>query len=246
MTFNTDKCFTLKVTRSKTPKQHKYRLSNSTLQETSSHTYLGVELSRDLRWTNHVNKTTAKANKVLGFIRRNLHSCTRDLKASAFKALVRPHLEYCSTVWDPHVGDLVDKMESIQRRGARFVYRDYKKTSSVASMLSNLGWEPLQDRRKIARLTMLQKIRQGQVAIPAGSFLHPASSRRSSSRLNHTQSYIKPTGRSDFYLQSYFPHTINDWNSLPEHIVNINDIQLFKSAVTSYICPSTASSNQQE
>ena len=240
MTFNTDKCFTLKVTHSKTPKQHKYRLSNSTLQETSSHTYLGVELSRDLRWTNHVNKTTAKANKVLGFIRRNLHSCTRDLKASAFKALVRPHLEYCSTVWDPHVGDLVDKMESIQRRGARFVYRDYKQTSSVTSMLSNLGWEPLQDRRKIARLTMLQKIRQGQVAI------HPASSRRSSSRLNHTQSYIKPTGRSDFYLQSYFPHTINDWNSLLEHIVNINDIQLFKSAVTSYICPSTASSNQQE
>ena len=139
MTFNTDKCFTLKVTRSKTPKQHKYRLSNSTLQETSSHTYLGVELSRNLRWTNHINKTTAKANKVLGFIRHNLHSCTRDLKASAFKALVRPHLEYCSTVWDPHVGDLVDKMESIQRRGARFVYSDYKKTSSVTSMLSNLG-----------------------------------------------------------------------------------------------------------
>ena len=112
MTFNTDKCFTLKVTRSKTPKQHKYRLSNSTLQETSSHTYLhvGVELSQDLRWTNHINKTTAKASKVLGFIRRNLHSCTRDLKASAFKALVRPHLEYCSMVWDPHVGDLVDKM----------------------------------------------------------------------------------------------------------------------------------------
>ena len=91
---------------------------------------------------------------------------------------------------------------------------------------------------------MFQNIRQGQVAIPAGSFLQPASSRRSSSRLNHTQSYIKPTGRSDFYLQSYFPQ--NDWNSLPEHIVNINDTQLFKSAVTSYICPPTASSNQQE
>ena len=135
-------------------------------------------------------------------------------------------------------------MESIQRRGARYVYRDYKKTSSVTSMLSNLGWEPLLDRRKIARLTLLQKIRQGQVAIPAGSFLQPASSHRSSSRLNHTQNYIKPTSRSDFYLQSYFPHTINDC-TLPEHIVDINDIQLFKSAVTSYICPSTASSNQQ-
>ena len=132
MTFNTDKCFTLKVTCSKKPKQHTYRLSNSTLQETNSHTYLRVKLIQGLRWTYHINKTTAKANKVLGFIRHNLHSCARDLKASAFKALVRPRLEYCSTVWDPDVGDLVDKMESIQRRGARFVYRDYKKTSSVA------------------------------------------------------------------------------------------------------------------
>ena len=143
------------------------------------------------------------------------------------------------------VGDPVDKMESIQCRGAHFVYRDYKKTSSVTSMLSNLWWEPLQDRRKIARLTMLQKIRQGQVAISAESFLQPASSRHSSGQLNHIQSYIKPTSRSDFYLQSYFPHTINDWNSLPEHIININDIQLFKSAVTSYICPSTTQHKAQ-
>ena len=51
-----------------------FSLSNSTLQETNSHIYLGVELSQDLRWTNHINKTTVKANKVLGFIRHNLHS----------------------------------------------------------------------------------------------------------------------------------------------------------------------------
>ena len=116
----------------------------------------------------------------------------------------------------------------------------YKKTSSV-TMLSNLGWEPLQDRRKITRLTMLQKIRQGQVAILAGSFLQPASSRRSSSRLNHTQ-YLNLTSNQSAEVtctQSYFPHTI------PEHI-NINDIQLFKTVVTSYICPLTASSNQRE
>lgn len=38
MTFNTDKCFTLKISRSKNPKHHKYRLSNSTLQDTTSNT----------------------------------------------------------------------------------------------------------------------------------------------------------------------------------------------------------------
>ena len=111
-------------------------------------------------------------------------------------------------------------------------------------MITNLGWEPLQNRRKVARLTMLQKIRQGQVAIPAQTFLQPATSRRSS-RLNHNQCYTKPTGRTDYFLQSFFPLTINDWNSLPEHIVTINQINEFKIAVTNNIKATTAPSNQQ-
>ena len=226
-TFNTDKCFTLKVTRSKTPKQHKYRLTNSTHQEANSQTYLGVELSQDLRLTNHINKTTAKANKVWDSSGVIFIPVPVTWKLLPLRPLFVPTSSIAQLVWDPHVGDLADKMKSIQRRGASFVYRDCKKTSSVTSMLSNLEWEPMQDRRKIARLTMLQKIRQGQVAIPAGSFLQPASSRRSSSRLNHTQSYIKPTSRSDFYLQSYFPHTINDWNSLLEHIIREVSLHVF-------------------
>ena len=138
-------------------------------------------------------------------------------------------------------------MESIQHRGACFVYRDYKKTSSVTSMLFNLGWESLQDWRKIERLTMLQKIRQGQVAIPTGSFLQLASSRRSSSLLNHRVTsnqlaevifstcnhisiHYKWLELSPGTNYQHQRHTTRAYNSS-------------KSAVTSYICPSTASSN---
>ncbi len=49
-------------------------------------------------------------NKVLGFIRR----FARELRVKAFETLVRPRLEHCSSVWDLHVGDLVDKIESIR------------------------------------------------------------------------------------------------------------------------------------
>ena len=121
MIFNTSKCFLLRLSHARSPKQFKYTLGNSTLQETTSHSYLGVEITHSLNWGNHVNIITAKANRALGFIRRNLYSCPQDLKSTAYPTLVRPHL-----VWDPYTQELKDQIERVQRRSARFVCKDYK------------------------------------------------------------------------------------------------------------------------
>ncbi|XP_072037977.1 uncharacterized protein [Amphiura filiformis] len=133
--FNPDKCYVLKihVSRSKKPKTRQYKLGNTILAQTSSHMYQGVEISEDLKWNNHINKITAKSSRVLGFIKRNLRSCPSNLRTKAFQTLVRPHLEYCSTVWNPHTKELTDKIETIQRRGARFRFSDYRRTSSCYS-----------------------------------------------------------------------------------------------------------------
>jgi hypothetical protein len=48
-----------------------------------------------------VQKVVAKGNKALGFIRRNVGSCPAEVKKQAYLALVRPHLEYASSAWDP-------------------------------------------------------------------------------------------------------------------------------------------------
>ena len=47
--FNPEKCFVLKVTNTRNPKTHTYTLNNIKLAETDAHTYLGVELSQDLK-----------------------------------------------------------------------------------------------------------------------------------------------------------------------------------------------------
>jgi hypothetical protein len=232
--FNPDKCHVLKITRSKKPKTHQYKLGNTILQQTTSHVYLGVEISEDLKWHNHINKITAKSSRVLGFIKRNLRSCPSDLRALAFQTLVRPHLEYCSTVWNPHTNDLIDKIEAIQRRGARFVCSDYRRTSSVTTMLKKLDWKPLHLRRKVACLSIFHKAINNQVAIPAHEFVQPAQTRRSA-RLNHNQSYRRITGRTDLYINSFFPLTVKYWNNLPQQLVDIQDPGQFKTATASYI-----------
>jgi hypothetical protein len=48
-------------------------------------------------------------------------------------------------VWDPYLQKDIDRLESIQRRSARFVYNDYGRTS-VTEMMKKLDWKPLSER----------------------------------------------------------------------------------------------------
>ena len=64
-------------------------------------TILGVDISNDMSWNSHIDRISSKANRTLGFLRRNLHSCPKHIKVISYKTLVRPILDYCSSVWDP-------------------------------------------------------------------------------------------------------------------------------------------------
>ena len=52
-----------------------YSLGNTIIQETDSHPYLGVCITKDLTWNKHIHQITASANHTLAFIRCSLHSC---------------------------------------------------------------------------------------------------------------------------------------------------------------------------
>ena len=102
MQFNIDKCFILRVGRPKHKLVHSYTLHNQNLSETDSAKYLGLAITSDLQWNQHINNVTNKANSILGLLRRNLRIPSQTIKTHAYQSLVRPHLEYASTVWDPH------------------------------------------------------------------------------------------------------------------------------------------------
>ena len=97
MSFNPSKCQVIHVTRRKNPFQTDYHLHGCVLESEPSAKYLGVTISEDLRWTDHINNISKKANQTLGFIKCNIWVHNRDLKATAYKTLVRPQLEYAST-----------------------------------------------------------------------------------------------------------------------------------------------------
>ena len=64
----------------------------------------------------------------------------------------------------------------------------------------------------------------------------------STSTRGHSQRFVIRFARTDTYLNSFLPSTINLWNSLPESLVDLNDIYLYtsyiltNSCIISYLC----------
>ena len=173
MEFNPDKCFVLNITRKRKPSLNTYNLHHTQLQTVNTTTYLGVEISNDLRWSHHIDKITKKANRSLSFLKRNIKTKNKYVKTLAYNSLVRPHLEYSCQVWDPHTENDINKLELVQCRAARYVTNRYHNTSSSSQMLTNLEWETLQQRRAKIRLITLYKIVNNLIEIPRNQYLTP-------------------------------------------------------------------------
>ena len=81
----------------------------------SSAKYLGITISDDLSWSTHIDNITESANQTLGFLKRNMRVHNKDLESVSYERLVRPQLEYASTVWSPHTATDIQKWEVILR-----------------------------------------------------------------------------------------------------------------------------------
>ena len=79
MAFNADNCFVIRAGTKHNTIKRDYTIRNHILEVVEECKYLGVTISKDLTWNAHINNITNKANKTLGFIKRNIHGCTQKV-----------------------------------------------------------------------------------------------------------------------------------------------------------------------
>ena len=134
--FNPAKCMHLRITNKHSYTKFTYCLDKFIIKEVPSVNYLGITIDSKLTWSDHVTRVVTKANSVLGFLQRNLKYCPPEIKASCFKSLVIPILEYGCTSWFPYFQKDTYAIEMVQRRAARFIFNDYSYNTSVTSLLN--------------------------------------------------------------------------------------------------------------
>ena len=131
MRFQPVKCNMMQLTRKPIKKIHaSYTLEGSDLENVESIKYLGVTITSDLRWNTHVSNVYTKANRTLGFLRRNLYSCPQEVK-------VLGNLEIAEVLRDYVASNL---------KGNKFVYSYYP------------GWGYRNEPRSQVSMWLMQKV----------------------------------------------------------------------------------------
>ena len=173
MEFNVSKCVHFPITNKTKPSPHKYSISGHPLSTVSSHSYLGVKLDSKLTWTNHVTDINLKSSKFLGMIKRPLGPCKPEFKQRAYNMLIRPKLEYSSSISsisNPHTFSQVKSLERVQHSAARFVTNDYRWNTNPADLITALGWPTLERRLIIKQATTFYKILNNIIEITPPPF----------------------------------------------------------------------------
>jgi hypothetical protein len=216
MRFQPVKCNMMVLSNKKKNIEFNYTLEGTTLEVLDQIKYLGVTISNDLNWAKHVNNVCVKANRTLGLLKRNLKQCSQDIKLQAYISLVRPVLEYASTVWDPHQLYLQDKLEKVQNRAARFITNNYVyEPGSMTKILEKTKLEPLKNRRKQAKVILFFKGLHAGTRIP----LHDLRPPKRKTRNMHSQHFVQFYARKDIFKYSFLPDTTKLWNNLPNSVI---------------------------
>ena len=197
------------------------------LKQVPSHKHLGVHLSEDMHWTTHINSCVRRVNKKLGQLRRNSYKLKVQQMVDIYKSMIRPILEYGSVLIDNCSTIDSLKLQKCQRTAALICTGAMRRTESKL-LMDYLGWESLQDRRKLLKLSTFYKI----VHKTAPPYLHKfavTAEPSNHSLRNRSLFHIERINcRLVSYKKSFIPSTIAVWNTLPDSIQNSNKLLTFK------------------
>ena len=172
----------------------------------------------------------SKGNQILGLIRRNITYKGKKLIIPLYKAIVRPHLEYCIQAWRPYRKKDIDTLERIQRRATKMIpeLRDL----SYEERLKECGLTTLETRRLRGDQIEVFKILNGYENIDRNMFF---SLKKDSRTRGHEVKLVKDQCRLDIRKHSFSQRTINEWNKLSTDCVTASSVNMFKNKVDTYL-----------
>jgi len=185
---------------------------------------LGVMMSSDLSFDDHIYDKINMANKMLGIVRRNFADLDTNSFLLIYKSMIRSHLEYAGSVWNPYKKGLINDIENIQKRATKLIR--VCKDLSYRDRLTFLKLPTLKYRRLRGDMIELFKILSGFY----DTKVVPSLERNVDSRTRGNAFKLKVVRcKYDVRKFSFCNRVVNIWNSLPDYVVLSNSVNVFKN-----------------
>ena len=186
---------------------------------------LGLLIDKHLSWAKHVEEISKKISSAIGAFKCIRPFISKSTALQIYQALILPHFDYCSPVWDELRVTLSDKLQKLLNRAARVITR-WSYDTSASILLNRLNWDNLSTWRKKLKATLMFKIIKGL----SPEYLQDLFSIRST-KYNLRDSEIKlnlPKPRTNYCKRALGYSGALLWNCLPVHLRKSDSLRYFK------------------
>ena len=230
--FQPSKCHNLRISRKKTSPERVYTLDGNELEIVTKERDLGVIVTKELKWNEHIKLIVSKANKTLGFLKRSCFVKTpKKTLTLLYTSLVRSYFCFASEVWAPQstIKDLL-LVEKTQRRASRFICRTAN--LSYKDRLIQLNLLPLNYWLEYLDLIFFFKCKHELIHLDLNNYVSYCTSntRRGTTALHLNVQY----SRTSLFRDSFFNRIVNLWNAIPENIKTETSVNSFKKSLKTF------------
>jgi hypothetical protein len=225
LSFNPKKCKHLRVSTNLLDNLSPYNLDGTELETVDKMTDLGITVSSDLKWTDHINTMCRKAEGRLWMVIRTLGFYSSvPAKKTAYIALIRSVLEYGSPIWNPRYKNQQKTIEDIQRKGTNYILNneryDHPEHINYKTRLQILDLLPTTYRREIHDITLMLKSINGNTNMKLKDnirYIDRPTGPRTRQQTHGTKLFTFTTNLDR--SRHFFTHRVIDtWNALPDSI----------------------------
>ena len=135
------------------------KIGTSVIKETKEQMLLGINIDNKLTFKSHVETLCKKAAQKLHALARIANYMETEQLASLMNAFIMSHFSYCPLVWMFHDRNLNKKVNKIQERALRIVYKDNH--SDFETLLVNQNSASVHQRNLRLLLTEIYKTKSG-------------------------------------------------------------------------------------
>jgi hypothetical protein len=203
------------------------KLNTDPIEQVKSHKVLGIVVDQELRWNVHINNICRKLSKNLYLLSRLKPFVEAEGLKMFFVAHCQSFINYASTVWCGASENLLKKLNSLHRRGAKLIVTNpYLSTSEKLKAASIL---PLQEQFDYNIAVLMYKALHGLAPPYLNAFITEAPERYGSNK------YLLPRTRVDLYKTSFAFAGPSSWNSLPSNVKTSKSVNIFKSSLKKHL-----------
>jgi hypothetical protein len=187
-------------------------------------------VTSSMKWNKQCSVAAAKANRILGQIRNSFVSLDKETLKLLYTGLVRPHLEYAVSAWNPTTRTNISTIERVQRRATKLV--KHLRNESYEARLESLGLMKLEDRRVRGDLIQMFKIVNGHEKVNLVSELNFAKSLSLNLRRSHNKKLTREPSRRGLARFNFLTNrVVSSWNELPQYVVDAESVNQFKAGI---------------